>query len=47
MSLDNSDLIEKYVSFENQALTGSISNLLSVYPEFSSRVQELRYVIKI
>lgn len=44
--LDNSDLIEKYISFENQGLRGSISKLLSIYPEFSSRVEELEYSVK-
>ncbi len=46
MPLDNSDLIERYISFENQGLTGSISELLSIYPEFSSRVEELGYSVK-
>lgn len=41
MPLDNSDLIEKYIYFENQGLTESISKLLSIYPEFASRVEEL------
>lgn len=46
MPLDNSDLIEKYISFEEKGLTGSISYLLSIYPEFSSRVEELGYNVK-
>lgn len=46
MPLDNSDLIEKYISFEKQGLIGAISNLLSIYPEFSSRVEELGYSAK-
>lgn len=46
MPFDNSDLIEKYISFENQGLTGSISKLLSIYPEFSSMIEELGYSAK-
>lgn len=46
MPIDNSDLIEKYISFEEQGLTGSISKLLSIYPEFSSSVEELGYNVK-
>lgn len=46
MPLDNSDLIEKYVNFEKQGLTGSVSTLLRVYPEFSSYVEELGYSIE-
>lgn len=46
MPVDNSDLIEKYIFFEKQGLTGSIFQLLSVYPEFSSSVAELGYDIK-
>ncbi len=41
MPFDNSDLIKKYISFENQGLTGSISKLLSIYPEFSDRIEEI------
>lgn len=44
--LDNSDLIEKYISFENQGLTGSVSKLLSIYPEFSNIVEELKHSAK-
>lgn len=43
---DNSDLIEKYISFENQGISGSVSYLLSIYPEFSSRLEELGYAKK-
>lgn len=46
MPLDNSDLIEKYISFENQGLIGSVSELLSIYPEFLNRVEELEYSVK-
>lgn len=46
MPVDNSDLIKKYVSFEKQGLTGAIFDLLSIYPEFSSRVEELGYSVK-
>lgn len=40
MPLDNSDLIEKYIFFENKGLTGSIDMLLSIYPEFSNIIDE-------
>lgn len=46
MPFDNSDLIEKYIAFENQGLTGAVSDLLSVYPEFSSKVEKLGYSVK-
>lgn len=46
MPLDNSDLIEKYISFENKGLTGSVSELLSIYPEFSNRIEELGHSAK-
>lgn len=46
MPLDNSDLIEKYISFEEKKLKGAISDLLNIYPEFSSRVEELGYEVK-
>lgn len=46
MPLDNSDLIEKYISFENQGLTGAVSDLLSIYPEFSRMVEELKTLYK-
>lgn len=39
--LDNSDLIEKYISFEEKGLNGSISYLLDIYPEFKSSVEEI------
>jgi len=39
--LDNSDLIEKYISFEKQGLTGAVTDLLNIYPEFKKRVEEL------
>lgn len=42
MPVDNSDLIEEYISLEKQGLTGSISQLLNIYPEFSSKVEELQ-----
>lgn len=41
MPLDNSDLIEKYISYENQGLRGAVSELLSIYPEFSNMVEKL------
>lgn len=37
--LDNSDLIEKYIQFEKEGLTGSISMLLKIYPEFSEKIK--------
>lgn len=40
MPLDNSDLIEKYIKFENSGLKGTLSELLEVYPEFKERVDE-------
>lgn len=43
MPLDNSDLIEKYIYFQEQGINGAISQLLSVYPEFSSIVEKLGY----
>lgn len=39
MPLDNSDLIEKYIRFEQQGLKGSITRLLSIYPEFTSKIK--------
>ena len=38
--LDNSDLIEKYISFEKKGLANSITRLLSIYPEFAERIEE-------
>lgn len=46
MPLDNSDLIEKYISFEKRGIEGAVSDLLSVYPEFSDIVEELGYKVK-
>lgn len=40
LPLDNSDLIAKYIRFENSGLTGAISDLLEVYPEFEKLVKE-------
>lgn len=40
MPLDNSDLIEKYIQFEKEGLTGSISMLLKIYPKFSEKIAE-------
>lgn len=39
--LDNSDLIEKYIRFEEMGNTGSIDRLLKTYPEFSERVNQI------
>lgn len=38
--LDNSDLIDKYINFENVGLTGAIKDLLNIYPEFTEIVKE-------
>ncbi len=38
--LDNSDLIDKYIEFENKGLTGAINDLLEIYPEFVEIVKE-------
>lgn len=38
--LDNSDLIDKYIEFENKGLTGAINDLLEIYPEFAEIVKE-------
>lgn len=44
--LDNSDLIEKYIKFENQGIAGAITSLLVVYPEFKERVLEKNKQLK-
>lgn len=46
MPLDNSDLIEKYISFEEQGMKGAVTDLLRVYPEFLSEVEKLGYCVK-
>lgn len=38
--LDNSDLIDKYIEFENKGLIGAINDLLEIYPEFTEIVKE-------
>lgn len=38
--LDNSDLIDKYINYENSGLIGAINDLLKIYPEFTEIVQE-------
>lgn len=40
MPLDNSDLIDKFVEFEKRGLKGTVNELLKVYPEFATRVEE-------
>ncbi len=40
LPLDNSDLIDKYIKYENSGLKGSIDSLLKIYPEFEMAVQE-------
>ncbi len=40
MPLDNSDLIDKYINFENQGIVGAIDKLLQIYPEFVSLIQD-------
>ena len=41
MPLDNSDLIEKYISFEEKGIKWSISKLLSIYPEFTDEAEKI------
>lgn len=38
--LDNSDLIDRYISFEKQGIEHAVDNLLEVYPEFKDKVLE-------
>lgn len=38
--LDNSDLIDKYIRFEREGLTGAIKDLLEVYPEFEDEIKK-------
>ena len=38
MPLDNSDLIDKFIKFEESGLTGAIDHLLQIYPEFASKI---------
>lgn len=38
--LDNSDLIDKYIEFEQKGKKGAIAYLLSVYPEFEDIVAD-------
>ena len=40
MPLDNSDLIDKYIGFENKGIKGAINQLLQTYPEFAGLVEE-------
>lgn len=40
MPLDNSDLIDKFITFEKNGLKGAIDDLLKVYPEFTTIVEE-------
>lgn len=40
MPLDNSDLIDEYISRENKGHKGEIEHLLNIYPEFASVVEE-------
>lgn len=37
--LDNSDLIDKYIRFENKGIKGAINSLLTIYPEFAQIVK--------
>lgn len=46
MPLDNSDLIEKYISFEKRGLQNSINRLLSIYPEFTELIEEKMKEVK-
>lgn len=38
--LDNSDLIDKFISFDNQGLAGALEHMLSIYPEFKNEVSK-------
>lgn len=38
--LDNSDLIDKFIRFEDSGLTGAVDHLLRIYPEFSEIVNK-------
>lgn len=38
--LDNSDLIDEYIEFEQEGINGAIELLLKVYPEFETVVME-------
>ena len=38
--LDNSDLIDRYISFEKQGIEHAVDSLLEVYPEFKDKVLE-------
>ena len=42
MPIDNSDLIEKYIKFEEKGLKGSIDRLLEVYPEFENKIKDYK-----
>ena len=37
--MDNSDLINKYIKYEENGHIGSIERLLSLYPEFKDKIQ--------
>lgn len=41
--LDNSDLIDKFISFEEKGLKGAIKDLIRVYPEFQDRLIKKGY----
>lgn len=38
--LDNSDLIDKFINFEENGLKGALNHMLSIYPEFTPIVEE-------
>ena len=38
--LDNSDLIDKYIHFEEIGIKGAVNQLLKIYPEFEEIVEE-------
>ena len=40
MPIDNADLIDEFVEFENRGLKGAIKDLLKVYPELAIKVEE-------
>jgi hypothetical protein len=44
--LDNSDLIDKYIKFEDSGIKGAINKLLEVYPEFEDLIKSKTPSIK-
>ena len=42
--LDNSDLIEKYLNFQERGRKNAIADLLEIYPEFEERVNKSKKI---